>query len=95
MMAITSGAKKNMAICLNKALLISKIAELVRDKVIDGITDLRDESNRDGIKIVIELRRDANANVVLNNLYKHTSLQMSYGINNLALVDGEPKVLDY
>ncbi len=78
---------------VNKALLISKIAELVRDKVIDGITDLRDESNRDGIKIVIELRRDANANVVLNNLYKHTSLQMSYGINNLALVDGEPKVL--
>lgn len=78
---------------VNKALLISKIAELVRDKIIDGITDLRDESNRDGIKIVIELRRDANANVVLNNLYKHTSLQISYGINNLALVDGEPKTL--
>ena len=78
---------------VNKALLISKIAELVRDKVIDGITDLRDESNREGIKIVIELRRDVNANVVLNNLYKHTSLQISYGINNLALVDGEPKVL--
>ena len=74
--------------------LVVKIGEdTILDKVIDGITDLRDESNRDGIKIVIELRRDANANVVLNNLYKHTSLQMSYGINNLALVDGEPKVL--
>lgn len=78
---------------VNKSLLITKIAELVRDKIIDGITDLRDESNRDGIKIVIELRRDANANVVLNNLYKHTSLQTSYGINMLALVNGEPKVL--
>lgn len=78
---------------INKAVLISKIAELVREKVIDGITDLRDESNRDGIRIVIELRRDANANVVLNNLYKHTSLQTTYGINNLALVDGEPRIL--
>ena len=78
---------------VNKANLITKIADLVRDKIIDGITDLRDESNRDGIKIVIELRRDANANVVLNNLYKHTSLQTSYGINNLALVDGQPRVL--
>lgn len=78
---------------VNKAMLISRIAELVRDKVIDGITDLRDESNRDGIRIVIELRRDANANVVLNNLYKHTSLQMTYGINNLALVDGQPQIL--
>lgn len=78
---------------INKAVLISKIADLVREKVIDGITDLRDESNRDGIRIVIELRRDANANVVLNNLYKHTSLQTTYGINNLALVDGEPRIL--
>lgn len=78
---------------VNKSTLISRIAELVRDKVIDGITDLRDESNREGIKIVIELRRDANANVVLNNLYKHTSLKISYGINMLALVDGQPRVL--
>jgi DNA gyrase subunit A len=78
---------------VNKSVLISRIAELVREKIIDGITDLRDESNRDGIKIVIELRRDSNANVILNNLYKHTSLQVSYGINMLALVNGEPKVL--
>lgn len=78
---------------VNKAVLITKIADLVRDKVIDGITDIRDESNRDGIRIVIELRRDSNANVILNNLYKHTSLQTSYGINNLAIVDKEPRTL--
>lgn len=78
---------------VNKAKLIEKIAELVRDKKIDGITDLRDESDRNGMRIVIELRRDANANVVLNNLYKHTSLQTTFGINMLALVDGRPKVL--
>ncbi|MFV0249811.1 MAG: DNA gyrase subunit A [Bacilli bacterium] len=79
---------------VNKSVLITKIADLARDKVIDGITDLRDESsNREGIKIVIELRRDCNANVVLNNLYKHTSLQTSFGINSLALVDGVPKIL--
>lgn len=78
----------------NKALLISKIADLVRDKVIDGITDLRDESNCDGIKIVIEIRKDFNPNIVLNNLYKHTGLQTTYGINNLALVDNEPKILN-
>lgn len=78
---------------VNKSMLITKIADLVRDKIIDGITDLRDESNREGIKIVIELRRDVNANVILNNLYKHTSLQTSYGINMLALVDGQPKIL--
>ena len=79
---------------VNKANLIAKIAELVRDKVIEGITDLRDESNRDGIRIVIELRRDCNANVILNNLYKHTALQSSFGINFLALVDGQPKTLN-
>ena len=78
---------------VNKSTLITKIAELVRDRVIDGIVDLRDESNRDGIKIVIELRKDANSNVILNNLYKHTQLQVSYSINMLALVDGEPRVL--
>lgn len=79
---------------VNKARLIEKIAELVREKKIDGITDLRDESDRTGMRIVIELRRDANANVLLNNLYKQTALQSSFGINLLALVNGQPKVLN-
>ena len=79
---------------VNKAKLIEKIAELVRDKKIDGITDLRDESDRNGMRVVIEVRRDANANVILNNLYKQTALQTSFGINLLALVDGQPKVLN-
>lgn len=78
---------------VNKAKLIEKIAELVRDKKIDGITGLRDESDRNGMRIVMEVRRDANANVVLNNLYKQTPMQSSFGINMLALVDGQPKVL--
>lgn len=78
---------------VNKAKLIEKIAELAREKKIDGITDLRDESDRNGMRIVIEVRKDANANVLLNNLYKHTALQTSFGINTLALVDGQPKVL--
>lgn len=78
---------------VNKAKLIEKIAELVRDKRIEGITDIRDESDRNGMRIVIEIRRDANASVVLNNLYKHTALQTSFGINMLALVDGRPRVL--
>ncbi|KEP25447.1 DNA gyrase subunit A [Bacillus zhangzhouensis] len=78
---------------VNKARLIEKIADLVRDKKIDGITDLRDESDRNGMRIVIELRRDANVHVLLNNLYKQTTLQTSFGINLLALVDGQPKVL--
>ncbi|MFC3886290.1 DNA gyrase subunit A [Bacillus songklensis] len=79
---------------VNKAKLIEKIAELVRDKKIEGITDLRDESDRNGMRIVIEVRRDANANVLLNNLYKQTALQTSFGINTLALVEGQPKVLN-
>ncbi|HZG59143.1 MAG TPA: DNA gyrase subunit A [Anoxybacillus sp.] len=79
---------------VNKAKLIEKIAELVREKKIEGITDLRDESDRNGMRIVIEVRKDANANVILNNLYKQTALQTSFGINMLALVDGEPKVLN-
>ncbi|RBW69156.1 DNA gyrase subunit A [Bacillus taeanensis] len=79
---------------VNKAKLIEKIAELVREKRLEGITDLRDESDRNGMRIVIELRRDVNANVLLNNLYKHTALQTSFGINLLALVDGQPKVLN-
>lgn len=78
---------------VNKAKLIEKIAELVRDKKIDGITNLRDESDRRGMRVVIEIRRDANANVVLNNLYKQTAMQSSFGINMLSLVDGQPKVL--
>jgi DNA gyrase subunit A len=78
---------------VNKARLIEKIAELARDKKIDGITDLRDESDRRGMRIVIEVRKDANANVLLNNLYKQTALQTSFGINTLALVDGHPRVL--
>lgn len=77
----------------NKARIVEKIAELAREKKIDGITDLRDESDRKGMRIVVELRRDVRPQVVLNNLFKHTSLQTSFGVINLALVNGEPKVL--
>ena len=79
---------------VNKARLIEKIAELVRDKDIEGITALNDESDRNGMRIVIDLRKDANANVVLNQLYKHTQLQDSFGVIMLALVDGKPQVLN-
>lgn len=79
---------------VNKANLIQKIAELVKLKKIDGITDLRDESNREGVRVVIELRKDVNANVVLNLLYKHTQLQDTFGIIMLALVNNEPKVMN-
>ncbi len=79
---------------VNKARLIEKIAELVRDKKIDGITDLRDDSSREGMRICIDLRKDANANVVLNQLYKHTQLQDTFGVIMLALVDNQPKVLN-
>lgn len=79
---------------VNKAKLIEKIAELVKDKKIDGIVDLRDETNRQGMRIVIELRKDVNANVILNRLYKHTQLQDTFGVNMLALVNNEPKVLN-
>ena len=79
---------------VNKARLIEKIAELVRDKRIDGITDLRDESNRQGMRVCIELRRDVNPNVVLNQLFKHTQLQDTFGVIMLALVDNQPKVLN-
>lgn len=77
----------------NKARIVEKIAELARDKKVDGITDLRDESDRKGMRIVVELRRDVRPQVVLNNLFKHTALQSSFGVINLALVNGEPKVL--
>ena len=79
---------------VNKARLIEKIAELVRDKRIDGITELSDQSNREGMRICIELRRDVNANVVLNHLFKHTQLQDTYGVIMLALVNNEPKVMN-
>lgn len=79
---------------VNKARLVEKIAELVREKKIDGITDLRDESDRNGMRVVIELRRDVNPNIVLNNLFKHTALQSTFGINMLAIVNNEPKILN-
>ncbi len=79
---------------VNKANLIMKIAELVKLKKIDGITDIRDESNREGVRVVIELRRDANANVILNQLYKHTQLQDTFGVIMLCLVNNEPKVMN-
>ena len=79
---------------VNKALLIQKIAELVKDKKIDGITGIIDQSNMQGIRVSIELRRDVNANVILNQLYKHTQLQDTFGVNMLALVNNEPKVLN-
>ena len=79
---------------VNKALLIQKIAELVKDKKIDGITGITDQSNMQGIRVSIELRRDANANIILNQLYKHTQLQNTFGVNMLALVNNEPRVLN-
>src|SRR5271169_3297716 len=78
---------------VNKASLIEKIADLVRDKKIEDIADIRDESDRDGLRIVIDLKRDANAPVVLNNLYKHTQMQATFGVIMLALVEGRPHVL--
>jgi DNA gyrase subunit A len=79
---------------VNKASLVEKIASLVRDKLIEGITDLRDESNRLGIRVVIELRRDVQSEVILNQLYRMTSLQTTFGVNNLALVNNAPKLLN-
>ncbi len=78
---------------VQKERLVIKIADLVKEKKVDGITDLRDESNRDGIRIVIELRKDVNSKVILNNLYKQTQMQTNFSINNLALVNNEPKLL--
>ncbi len=79
---------------VNKSTLIERIAELVKNKVIDDITDIRDESDRDGIRVVIELKRDSNPEVVLNNLFKHTQMQVTFGAIMLALVDGKPKTLN-
>ena len=79
---------------VNKKRLIEQIADLVNDKKIEGIGDLRDESDREGMRIVIELKRDAVAEIVINQLYKHTALQDSFGVNMLAIVDGKPKLLN-
>ncbi len=79
---------------VNKALMIEKIADLVKDKKIEGISDLRDESDRTGMRVVIELKRDANANIILNQLYKHTQMQDTFSIIMIALVNGQPKVLN-
>ena len=79
---------------VNKSKLIERIADLHKEKIIDGITDLRDESSRKGMRIVIELRKDANVNVILNNLYKHSSMQTSYSVNMIALDKGQPKVMN-
>lgn len=96
---IMSGNKQRIIVTelpyqVNKSKLIENIANLVKDKKVDGISDLRDESDRNGMRVVIELKRDANANVILNQLYKHTQLQDTFGINMLALVKNEPKVLN-
>ncbi|MCL2353199.1 MAG: DNA gyrase subunit A [Defluviitaleaceae bacterium] len=85
---------REMPYQVNKGKVQEKIADLVKDKKIDGISDIRDESDRNGVRVVIELKKDANANVVLNLLYKYTQLQESFGVNMLALVNGEPKVLN-
>jgi len=95
----TGGGKSRLVVTelpyqVNKARLIEKIAALVREKKIEGISDLRDESDRTGMRVVIELRRDANANVILNQLYKHTQMQDAFGVIMLALVDGKPEVLN-
>lgn len=79
---------------VNKAMLHQKIAHLVNDKIIEGVSDVRDESNRDGMRLVIDLKRDAIANVIVNQLYKYTELQTSFGINNVALVAGRPRILN-
>lgn len=78
---------------VNKARLVEKIAELVRERKVDGIADLRDESDRQGIRVVIDVRKDTNLNVLINKLYKHTQLQESFGVNMLSLVDGQPRTL--
>src|SRR5208282_2255875 len=78
---------------VNKAKLIERIAETVREKLIEGISDLRDESDRDGVRVVVELKRDAEPDIVLNQLYRHTALQTSFGVNMLALNGGRPELL--
>ncbi|MGN0435548.1 MAG: DNA gyrase subunit A [Wujia sp.] len=94
-----SGGKQRIVVTelpymVNKARLIQKIAELVKEKKLDGISDLRDESSREGMRIVIELKKDTNANILLNQLYKHTQMQDTFGVIMLALVDNEPRILN-
>ncbi|MGE5542040.1 MAG: DNA gyrase/topoisomerase IV subunit A, partial [Bacillota bacterium] len=96
---VSNGGKTRIVVTeipyqVNKASLIERIADLVRDKKVEGISDLRDESDKNGLRIVIELKREANANVLLNQLYKHTAMQQSFGIIMLALVNGKPLVLN-
>src|SRR5207237_6197650 len=79
---------------VNKAKLLERIAELINDKKIEGVSDLRDESDREGMRIVIELKRDAIPDIVLNNLYKLTPMQQSFGVINLAIVNGQPRELN-
>ena len=79
---------------VNKARLVERIADLVKDKRVEGISDLRDESDREGIRVVIELKRDANAQVVLNQLFHYTQLQDTFSVNNLALVNNQPRTLN-
>src|SRR5690625_7348698 len=86
----TALSVKELPYQVNKAKLIEKIAELVRDKRIEGITELNDESDRNGMRVVMRVRREMNVDVVLNNLYKHSALQTTFGINTLALVNGQP-----
>src|SRR5699024_12348177 len=86
---------KELPYQVNKAKLIEKIAELVRDKRIEGITELNDESDRNGMRDVMRVRREMNVDVVLNNLYKHSALQTTFGINTLSLVNGQPRVLTF
>ena len=79
---------------VNKAKLIEKISDLVKDKVVEGISEIRDESDREGIRVVIELKKDAMSEIILNNLYKHTQMQVSFGVNMLAIIDKEPKLFN-
>jgi len=79
---------------VNKARLVEKIADLVKEKKLEGITELRDESDKDGVRVVVELRRGENADVILNNLFQHTQLQITFGFNLVALVNGQPRLLN-
>ena len=100
MMTLHSGDEKDQIIVseipymVNKASMIEKTAQLINEKKIEGISDIRDESDRNGLRIIYDLKRDAIPNVVLNNLYKYTQLQSSFGVNNVALVNGRPKTLN-
>ena len=93
-MAVKKSSLQQLPYQVNKARLIEKIAELVKDKKIEGISELRDESDKDGMRMVVELKRGEVAEVILNNLYKQTQMQNSFGINMVALIDGAPKLFN-